>query len=119
FVGRCIDEIGIGFLFARTLHSSMKYVADVRRELRTRTVFNILGPLTNPAGAQGQVMGIFDRTLIEPIAHVLTNLGTRRAFVVAGSDGLDELTLDGITFVAESRQGVVRHYELDAGSLGF
>lgn len=118
FVGRCIDEIGIGFLFARTLHSSMKYVADVRRELRTRTVFNILGPLTNPAGAQGQVMGIFDRTLIEPIAHVLTNLGTRRAFVVAGSDGLDELTLDGITFVAESRQGVVRHYELDAGSLG-
>lgn len=119
FVGRCIDEIGIGFLFARTLHSSMKYVADVRRELRTRTVFNLLGPLTNPAGAQGQVMGIFDVTLIEPIAHVLTNLGVRRAFVVAGSDGLDELTLNGISHVAESHGGTVRRYEIDSRALGF
>jgi anthranilate phosphoribosyltransferase len=117
-VGRCIDTVGIGFLFARTLHSSMKYVADVRRDLRARTVFNILGPLTNPAGADGQVMGVYDAKLVEPLAQVLTKLGTEHAFVVAGCDGLDELTLAGPTYVAESRAGSVRTYEVDPMDLG-
>ncbi len=118
FVGRCIDEIGIGFLFARTLHSSMKHVADVRRDLRARTVFNILGPLTNPAGAHGQVMGVFDASRIEMLAEVLTKLGTQHAFVVAGSDGLDELTIAGPSHVAESQHGRVRCYDIDPESLG-
>ena len=118
FVGRCIDEIGIGFLFARTLHRSMKYVAEVRRELKTRTVFNVLGPLTNPAGAQGQVMGVFDVAWIDTIAQVLAKLGSHRAFVVAGSDGLDELTLAGISHVAETRRGEIQRYEIDAERFG-
>ncbi|MDX9974073.1 MAG: anthranilate phosphoribosyltransferase [FCB group bacterium] len=117
-VGKCIDEIGIGFLFARSLHGAMKNVAAIRRELRVRTVFNLLGPLTNPAGACGQVMGVFKRDLITPIAQVLANLGTRHAFVVAGSDGLDELTLSGTSSVAEARDGKVSHYELDPADLG-
>ena len=118
-VGRCIDEIGIGFLFARNLHSAMKHVAAVRSELRLRTVFNILGPLTNPAGACGQIMGVFDAQLVEPLARVLANLGTRHAFVVTGSDGLDELTLAGPSFVAEAAAGEVRTYEMSPEQLGF
>ncbi|MBN2309911.1 MAG: anthranilate phosphoribosyltransferase [Candidatus Hydrogenedentes bacterium] len=117
-VGRCIDDVGIGFLFARTLHGAMKHVAGTRRELRLRTVFNVLGPLTNPAGACGQVMGVFDAGLVEPLANVLLRLGTRHAFVVAGSDGLDELTLSGPSHVAEAVAGSVRCRELtpeDAG----
>jgi anthranilate phosphoribosyltransferase len=117
-VGRCIDEIGIGFLFARTFHSAMKHVAGVRQELGIRTVFNILGPLTNPAGACGQVMGVFDKALVGPLAHVLNNLGTRHAFVVAGSDGLDELTLSGPSIVAEVSAGRVRTYEIRPETLG-
>ena len=117
-VGACIDEAGIGFLFARTLHTAMKHVAPVRSELKIRTVFNILGPLTNPARACGQVMGVFDSTLVEPLAHVLANLGARRAFVVAGSDGLDELTLGGPSLVAEAANGDVKTYEIDARDLG-
>jgi len=117
-VGRCIDEIGIGFLFARKLHTAMKHVAAARTELRIRTVFNILGPLTNPAGACGQVMGVFDAGLVEPLAHVLGQLGSRHAFVVAGSDGLDEVTLDGPSMVAEVRGGSVRKYEVSPGQFG-
>lgn len=117
-VGKCIDEVGIGFLFARSLHGAMKNVAGIRRELRVRTVFNLLGPLTNPAGACGQVMGVFKRDYVEPIAQVLSNLGTRHAFVVAGSDGLDELTLCGPSSVAEARDGSVRAYEMDAAEYG-
>jgi len=117
-VGACIDEAGIGFLFARTLHTAMKHVAPVRSELKIRTVFNILGPLTNPARASGQVMGVFDSTLVEPLAHVLANLGARRAFVVAGSDGLDELTLGGPSLVAEAAGGTVKTYQIDASDLG-
>ena len=101
-VTRCIDEHGFGFLFARAFHSAMKHVAPVRQELKLRTVFNLLGPLTNPASADGQVMGVYDEALVEPIAHVLHNLGIRRAFVVAGSDGLDEITLSGPTRIAEA-----------------
>jgi len=111
-VGQCIDEVGIGFLFARKLHTAMKYVAAARTELRIRTVFNILGPLTNPAGACGQVMGVFDARLVEPLAHVLAQLGSRHAFVVAGLDGLDEITLAGPSTVAEAHGGVVKRYEV-------
>jgi anthranilate phosphoribosyltransferase len=117
-VGKCIDDIGIGFLFARSLHGAMKNVAAIRRELRVRTVFNLLGPLTNPAEACGQVMGVFKRELVRPIAQVLANLGTRHAFVVAGSDGLDELTLTGTSQVAEALKGEVKAYELDPRELG-
>lgn len=117
-VGKCIDEIGIGFLFARNLHGAMKHVAPVRAELKVRTVFNILGPLTNPASACGQVMGVFDASLVEMLARVLAELGTRHAFVVAGSDGLDELTLAGPSFVAEAKQGVVRSYVLNPTQFG-
>jgi anthranilate phosphoribosyltransferase len=118
-VGKCVDEVGIGFLFARNLHSAMKHVAVARTELRIRTVFNILGPLTNPAGASGQVMGVFDANLATPIANVLSRLGARRAFVVAGSDGLDELTLSGPSIVAETDGANVKTYEFDPREFGF
>lgn len=117
-VARCIDEIGIGFLFARALHGAMKHVAPVRMELRARTVFNILGPLANPAGADGQVMGVFDAGLVEPLARVLNELGTRHAFVVAGLDGLDEITLSGPTRMAELRDGAVRVREVCPADFG-
>ena len=117
-VGRCIDEVGIGFLFARSLHRAMKHVAPVRGELKIRTVFNILGPLTNPAGACGQVMGVFDASLVESLARVLAQLGTRHSFVVAGSDGLDELTLAGPSFVAEAKGGEVQTYVLNPAQFG-
>jgi anthranilate phosphoribosyltransferase len=111
-VGRCIDEIGIGFLFARNLHGAMKHVAPVRAELRTRTLFNILGPLANPAAAEGQVMGIFDPALVESIAGVLMRLGVRHAYVVSSHDGMDEISLAGPTVVAEAVDGAVRVYEV-------
>lgn len=117
-IARCIDSAGFGFLFARTLHAAMKYVAIPRSELRIRTVFNILGPLTNPAGACGQVMGVYDENRVEPMARVLANLGVRHAFVVAGSDGLDELTLAGPSRVAEVRGGQVHTYEMVPERLG-
>lgn len=117
-VGRCIDKIGIGFLFARALHGAMKHVAPIRAELAAPTVFNILGPLTNPAGADGQVMGVFDIALLEPIAQVLVHLGARHAFVVAGYDGLDELTLNGPSRVAEAKGGEVRNYEISPDQFG-
>jgi len=119
FVGRCVDEVGIGFLFARALHPSMKHVAPIRTELRMRTVFNLLGPLTNPAGADGQVMGIFDQSRIPVIAEVLLALGGRHAFVVAGCDGLDELTLAGPTTVGEAKDGKVSVYEVTPDTFGF
>ncbi len=117
-IGRCVDEIGIGFLFARTLHSAMKYVGPVRMELKIRTVFNILGPLTNPAGADRQVVGVFNRQLAPTMAEALLGLGSKHAFVVAGMDGLDELTLAGPSLVCEAKNGVVEEYELHPESLG-
>ena len=98
-VENCLNEIGIGFLFAPKIHGAMKHAAGVRKELGFRTIFNLLGPLTNPAGANAQVIGIYDSSRLKQIASVLKLLGTRRAFVVHGSDGLDEITLTGATKV--------------------
>ncbi len=111
---QCIQEHGIGFLFAPAMHPAMKHAAPVRRELGFRTIFNMLGPLTNPAAATGQVLGVFAPELTEVFAHVLKELGTRRALVVHGLDGMDEITVTGPTRVCELRNGVVRTYELSA-----
>ena len=108
--GRAIEEVGIGFLFAPAVHTAMKHAMPARRELRMRTVFNLLGPLTNPAGARAQVVGVFDANLTELIARALDELGVERAFVVHGADGLDEISLAGETYVAEVRSGAIRSY---------
>src|SRR5262245_21873567 len=107
-VAQCVDEVGIGFLYAPLLHTAMKHVMPARREMGIRTVFNMLGPLTNPAGATAQVIGVYAQGLVEPLARVLAELGTIRAFVVHGADGLDEISTTGESLVAEVREGVVR-----------
>jgi len=107
-VAQCIDDVGIGFLYAPLLHTAMKHVMPARREMGIRTVFNVLGPLTNPAGANAQVIGVYSRHLVEPLARVLAELGTLRAFVVHGADGLDEISTTGESWVAEVREGLVR-----------
>ena len=117
-VAQCVDEVGIGFLFARSLHSAMKHVGPVRVELKIRTVFNLLGPLTNPAGAKSQVMGVFDGSLREDLASVLLALGSAHVFVVAGDDGLDEATLTAPTQVAEGKDGKVSSYTITPEEFG-
>ncbi len=117
-VGQCIQEIGIGFLFAPALHGAMKHAIGPRRELGIRTIFNILGPLTNPAGANVQILGVFDRELIEPLAQVLGKLGSKRALVVHGEGNLDELTVTGITHVADLHNGQVTTYSVSPEDLG-
>lgn len=117
-VGRCIDEVGIGFMFAPTLHSSMKHVAPVRREIGMRTIFNVLGPLTNPAGAQAQVMGVFSPNLTEPLARVLGNLGSSHALVVHGMDGVDEISISGPTVISEMEDGYVHTYRIHPEDVG-
>ena len=112
-VEECIQQIGIGFLFAPKLHGAMKYAIGPRREIGIRTIFNMLGPLTNPAGATCQLIGVYEAKLTEMFAEVLKNLGTRRAFVVHGADGLDEATITGETRVSELKEGTVRTYNLD------
>ena len=107
-VARCVDEVGIGFLYAPLLHTAMKHVMAARREMGVRTVFNMLGPLTNPAGANAQVIGVYAAALTEPLARVLAELGTIRAFVVHGADGLDEISNTGESHIAEVHEGVVR-----------
>ncbi len=109
-VENCIETIGLGFLFAPALHGAMKYAIGPRREIGIRTIFNILGPLTNPAKADCQVMGVYSGELVEPLAKVLLNLGCQRGFVVHGTDGMDEVTLTGPTEVAEINQGKVSVY---------
>jgi anthranilate phosphoribosyltransferase len=109
---QCLREIGICFLYAPTLHPAMKQVQTVRRELRMRTMFNLLGPLTNPARASGQVVGVYSLELVEKLAEALSMLGLHRALVVHGLDGLDEITITGPTRVAEVREGTVRTYEI-------
>ncbi len=109
----CVREAGIGFLFAPKLHPAMKYAMPPRKELGVRTIFNMLGPLTNPAGARGQILGVFAPELTEPFAEVLGRLGSRRAFVVHGQDGMDEITTTASTRVSELANGRVKTYELD------
>jgi len=115
-VEKCIDQIGIGFLFAPLMHGAMKHAAGVRKQLGIRTIFNLLGPLTNPAGANAQVIGIYDSSRLKQIASVLKLLGTRKAFVVHGSDGLDEITLTGETKVCELANGQISEYILKPDS---
>src|SRR5579859_5196685 len=117
--GECIDSIGIGFLFALTFHPAMKHAIGPRRELGVRTIFNILGPLTNPAGARRQLMGVYSPDLTEPMANVLCLLGGESAFVVHGDGGLDELTTTGPNRISQLRDGHVQTYTLDPQTLGF
>jgi anthranilate phosphoribosyltransferase len=117
-ISACIRQAGIGFMFAPAHHPAMKHVGPTRVELGTRTIFNLLGPLSNPAGVKRQMVGVFSRQWVEPLAHVLKNLGSDRAYVVHGSDGLDEITTAGPTAVAALENGVVRCFEIapeDAG----
>src|SRR5215813_6714463 len=117
-VGRCMDEVGIGFLYAPLLHTAMKHVMAARRELGFRTVFNMLGPLTNPAGANAQLIGVYSPAMTEPLARVLAELGTVRAFVVHGADGLDEISNTGESRVSEVREGVVRSFAVRPEDFG-
>ena len=112
-VEECVQQIGIGFLFAPRLHGAMKYALGPRREIGIRTIFNMLGPLTNPAGATSQLIGVYDPKLTEIFAGVLKNMGTKRAFVVHGSDGLDEATVTGETRVSELQGGMIRTYNIN------
>jgi anthranilate phosphoribosyltransferase len=113
-----IDELGFGFLFAPTHHPAMKHAAPVRKELAARTVFNVLGPLTNPAGARAQVVGVYSPDLVRTIAEVLASLGARRAFVVHGAAGIDELSPAGPNLVCEVVDGGVKEREIDPLELG-
>ena len=117
-IERSIDELGFGFLFAPTHHPAMRHAAPVRRELAARTVFNVLGPLTNPAGARAQVVGVYAPLLVRTIAEVLAQLGARRAFVVHGAGGIDELSPAGPNLVCEVRDGNVHEREIDPLELG-
>ncbi|MBX3083591.1 MAG: anthranilate phosphoribosyltransferase [Anaerolineae bacterium] len=118
-VGECINSIGIGFMFATLFHPAMKHAIGARRELGVRTIFNILGPLTNPAGAKRQLMGVFSHDLVEKLANVLCLMGGEAAFVVHGEGGLDELTTTGANWVSELRDGQVKTYTLAPEELGF
>jgi len=118
-VEECISEAGIGFLFAPMLHGAMKYAAPVRREIGIRSIFNILGPLTNPAGAKRQVIGVYDAALTDVLAKVLFNLGSVHAFVVRGEDGLDEITLTKETRVTELKDGNIKTYHIKPEDFGF
>lgn len=115
---RSVDEVGFGFMFAPLLHASMRYAMPTRRELGIRTVFNLLGPLTNPAGAEYQLLGVFSPSWVRPMAEVLRDLGVQRALVVHGS-GLDEVSLAGPTMVAAVLDGTVREFTVEPGDLGF
>jgi anthranilate phosphoribosyltransferase len=117
-IERSIDELGFGFLFAQAHHPAMKHAAPVRRELATRTVFNVLGPLTNPAGARALMLGVYSPELTRTLADALVQLGAERAYVVHGAGGIDELSPCGPNLVCEVASGVVREYELDPLDLG-
>ncbi len=113
-----LEKIGICFLFAQNYHIAMKYVAPVRKELGIRTVFNILGPLSNPAGANMQLLGVYEEELVEPMAHVLSQLGVKNAMVVYGTDGLDEISMSAPTSVCEVRNGSFRKYVIEPEQFG-
>jgi anthranilate phosphoribosyltransferase len=118
-VGRCIEEVGIGFMFARSHHPAMRHVVPVRAELPFRTVFNLLGPLTNPAGAKRQLVGVFGGDYVRPVAEALKDLGAEKALVVHGADGLDEITVTGPTLVAEVSDGSITEYKISPEQFGF
>ncbi len=116
---KCLDEIGIVFLFAPVYHPAMKNVAQTRKDIGVRTIFNILGPIVNPARVKYQVIGVYSETLLDPIIHVLRNLGHQNAMVVHGADSLDEITVTGKTIVSNLRDGVIKKYQVDPIELGF
>lgn len=115
---KCLSEINLCFLFAQNYHLSMKYVAGVRKELSIRTIFNILGPLTNPAGATMQVLGVYEKDLVEPLTEVISNLGVKSAVVVYGMDEMDEISIGDKTFVCELKDGKTRSYEISPEFFG-
>jgi anthranilate phosphoribosyltransferase len=117
-VAKCIDEVGIGFMFAPNHHSAMKYAGPVRKELGVRTLFNLLGPLTNPAGAKRQVMGVFHKDLVSLLAHTLQRLGSQHVMVVHSADNMDEISFSGDTYVAELRNGIIFEYTLNPRQFG-
>jgi len=117
-VAKCVDEIGVGFMFAVKHHSAMKHAIGPRRDIGVRTIFNVLGPLTNPADAPNQVVGVFDKNLVRPLAEVLKNLGSEHVLVVHSQDGLDEISLAAPTFVAELKNGEISEYSITPESLG-
>ena len=117
-VASCVNEIGVGFMFAPMHHSAMKHAIGPRREMAVRTIFNVLGPLTNPAGAPNQVMGVFSKDLVEPIAHVLQRLGSEHVLVVHAEDGMDEISIATPTFVAELNNGKVSTYTIQPEDFG-
>ena len=117
-VGRCIEEAGVGFMFAPAHHGAMKHAIGPRKEMAVRTIFNVLGPLTNPAGAPNQVIGVFDGELVEPMARVLQQLGSRHVMVVHGEDGMDEISVSAPTKVAELKDGEVTTYTIEPADFG-
>ncbi|MBK5949011.1 anthranilate phosphoribosyltransferase [Rhodobium orientis] len=117
-ISRCIAEAGLGFMFAPAHHQAMRHVGPTRVELGTRTIFNLLGPLSNPAGVKRQMTGVFSEGWVEPLAHVLANLGSERAWIVHGSDGLDEITTTGPSSVAELKDGKVTTFTIAPGDVG-
>lgn len=117
-VARCVREVGVGFMFAPGHHSAMKHAIGPRRELGVRTLFNVLGPLTNPAGVPNQVLGVFSGSLLQPLAEVLQRLGSRHVLVVHAQDGLDEISIGAETDVAELKDGVIRSYRLEPETFG-
>ncbi|HAB55795.1 MAG TPA: anthranilate phosphoribosyltransferase [Cellvibrionales bacterium] len=117
-VARCIDQVGVGFMFAQNHHGAMKYAIGPRKELGTRTLFNVLGPITNPAGVKNQLLGVYSRDLVRPIADVLNALGSDHVMVVHSADGLDEISIAGDTYVAELKNGVVTEYTVSPTQVG-
>jgi anthranilate phosphoribosyltransferase len=117
-VGACIEEIGVGFMFAQKHHSAMRHAIGPRKEMAVRTIFNVLGPLTNPAGAPNQVIGVFSGDLVEPLAHVLKQLGSRHVMVVHAEDGMDEISISSKTSVAELKDGEVSCYSISPADFG-
>ncbi|MFT6221269.1 MAG: anthranilate phosphoribosyltransferase [Candidatus Endobugula sp.] len=117
-VARCVEEVGVGFMFAPAHHSAMKHAIGPRKELAMRTIFNMLGPMTNPAGVKRQVIGVYDKALCRPMAEVLQRLGSEHVMVVHASDGLDELTLSGTSYIAELKDGEINEYMISPEALG-
>jgi anthranilate phosphoribosyltransferase len=117
-ISECIDKAGVGFMFAPAHHASMKYVGPTRVELGTRTIFNLLGPLSNPAGATKQITGVFSKAWVEPLAHVLKNLGSKACWICHGEGGLDEIVPTGTTWISELKDGKVASFEVTPESVG-